>query len=589
MTPPGHAPKKPGPLRRVTEGGHGRLTLAVGLQALAALVGIVPFIAVGELARRLLDDPAPSGARVWPLVSTAAGAALLALVLAYAAATLSHYADNALQLRLRRELAEHVGRLPLGWFTSRGTGRITAATHDDVHALHHLVAHTLLDVTTVLVAPTAALAYLLTVDWRLALVAVLPAVAGMLLFRRAMAGAGEQMVEYHRAQTRITSAAVEFADGIPVVKAFGRERTPHGRFTRAADDFAAFFAAWSRRTLVVSTAAFLVVAPVVVLTLVLGVGAILVTQDVIAPATLIPFTLLAPTLAAPVGAVGTRLQQIQSGRAAAARITDLLDEPPLSQPESPRTPVGRHVRLRGVRVSYDGEHDVLHDIDLDLAPGTVTALVGPSGSGKSTLAALLPRFHDANAGTVDIGGVDVRDIAAGDLYRTVGFVFQDVRLLADSVADNIRLGRPEATHEQVIRAATAARIHERVLELPRGYDSVVGQDAQFSGGEAQRVSIARALLTDAPILVLDEATAFADPTAEAHIQDALSELATGRTVLVIAHRLETVREADNIVVLDTGRVVEQGRHDQLLAADGPYARLWHRRARVRATADPENV
>ncbi|WP_436775923.1 ABC transporter ATP-binding protein [Yinghuangia sp. YIM S09857] len=577
------------PLRRATRGAHRQLAVAVAAQALAALVGVVPFVAVGELARRLFDDPALPGARMWPLVAVASGAAVLALALGYAAATLSHYADNTLQLRLRRELAEHVGRLPLGWFSARGTGRITAATHDDVHALHQLVAHTLLDVTTVLVTPTAALVYLLVVDWRLALVALVPAVAGALLFRRAMTDAGSQMAEYHRAQTRLTSAAIEFADGIPVVKSFGREHTPHGRFADAADGFAEFFTAWSRRTLVVSTAAFLVVAPVIVLTLVLGAGALLVVEDVVPASTLVPFALLAPALALPVSAVGTRLQQVQAGRAAAGRIVALLDEPPLPQPDSPRVPVGHHVRLRRVRLSYDGVHDVLHGVDLDLAPGTVTALVGPSGSGKSSLAALLPRFHDADAGSVTIGGVDVRDIAPADLYRAVGFVFQDVRLLSGTVGDNIRLGRPDATDEQIVDAATAARIHHRILELPRGYDSVVGEDAPFSGGEAQRVSIARALLTDAPILVLDEATAFADPTSEAHVQDALSELAVGRTVLVIAHRLETVRDADTIVVLDAGHVVERGRHHQLLAADGPYARLWHRRARVHATTDRENV
>ncbi|WP_436791588.1 ABC transporter ATP-binding protein [Yinghuangia sp. YIM S10712] len=571
------------PLRTVTAGVRGQLALAVALQALAALAGVVPYIAVAELAAVLADDPSAPGDRVWPYVAVACGAAVVALAGSYAAATISHYADNRMQLDLRRELASHLGRLPLGWFTARGTGRVTTAVHDDVHALHHLVAHTLLDATAALVGPVAALAYLFAVDWRLALVTTAVPVAGFLLFRRAMAGAGAKMAQYQQARTELAARAVEFADGIPVVKSFGRHGTAHGRFTDAADDFARFFSAWSRGTLKVTTAAFLVVSPVVVLAVVLGTGGALVLHDGLPPADLVAFALLAPAVAAPVGAVGTRLQQIQTGQAAAGRVVALLAEPPLPRPIQPRRPDGHHVRMRGVRFSYDGDHDALRGVDLDLEPGTVTALVGTSGAGKSTLAALLPRFHDTDAGTVRIGGTDIRDIDPEVLYRTVGFVFQDVRLLRRTVVDNIRLGRPEASPEEVRRAARAAQIHDRILELPRGYDSVVGEDAEFSGGEAQRVSIARALITDAPILVLDEATAFADPRSEARIRQALGELTAGRTVLVIAHRLETVRAADRIIVLDGGRVAEQGGHDDLLAADGHYARLWRRRVLDTAT------
>ncbi|HJT96541.1 MAG TPA: ATP-binding cassette domain-containing protein, partial [Mycobacterium sp.] len=217
---------------------------------------------------------------------------------------------------------------------------------------------------------------------------------------------------------------------------------------------------------------------------------------------------------------------------------------------------------------------VLHDVSLTLAPGTITALVGPSGSGKSTMATLVPRFHDVAGGAVRVGGADVREMDPAVLYRHVGFVLQDVQLLGISVADNIRLGRPDATTEEVHAAAEAANIHERILELPKGYDSVVGDDAHFSGGEAQRVSIARALLADTPILVLDEATAFADPDSEAQIQAALSRLITGRTVLVIAHRLGSIVGAHNIVVLSQGRIIEQGRHDELLERGGHYAQMW---------------
>ncbi|UGQ15270.1 ABC transporter ATP-binding protein/permease [Yinghuangia sp. ASG 101] len=234
---------------------------------------------------------------------------------------------------------------------------------------------------------------------------------------------------------------------------------------------------------------------------------------------------------------------------------------------------------------------MLHDVTLALTPGTRTALVGRSGSGKSTLAALLPRFHDPDTGTVTVGGTDLRDITPEVLYRTVGFVLQEPRLLRMSVADNIRLARPDAPLADVHRAARAARIDDRIRELPTGYDAIVGEDVEFSGGETQRLSIARALLADTPLLVLDEATAFADPEAEADIHAALAELTAGRTVLTIAHRLENVRDADQIVVLDTGRVVERGRHDTLVGADGPYAALWNARGTRRrdtpATTHPK--
>ncbi|OMI35633.1 ABC transporter-like protein [Streptomyces sparsogenes DSM 40356] len=562
------------PLRRLAEPVRGRLAVAVALQAVAALAGVVPFIAVSRIGERLTSGSPARGDALWPLVTLACAAGLVALACGTAAGALAHLADNDLQLALRRRLARHIGRLPLGRLTDRGTGEVKQAVQDDVSALHTLFAHTLLDVVSVLTAPVLALGYLFTVDWRLALLSVVPLLLGVFLFNRAMAGAAVQMAEFGAAVGRISAAAVEFASGIAVFKSFGRGRKAHERFVRATEGFADFFSGWVRSTLASSTAAVLVVTPAVVLLLLTVPGAVFVTQDWMTGAELVPFLLLGPAVAAPMGVVGPRIQQIRAGQAAAVRVTALLDAPTLSEPTTPALPEGHHVCLRGVSFSYDGHTDVLSGIDLDLAPGTVTALVGPSGSGKSTLASLLPRFHDVTAGTITLGGADLRDIPATELYRRVGFVLQDVRLLRASVADNIRLGRPDATDEEVERCARAARIHDRITALPHGYATELGTAVTLSGGEAQRLSIARALLADAPVLVLDEATAYADPHSEALIQDALSALAAGRTLLVIAHRLSTIRTADRIVVLEDGRITEQGRHGDLLAAQGRYAALW---------------
>ncbi|MEV6983679.1 ABC transporter ATP-binding protein [Sphaerisporangium sp. NPDC051017] len=564
----------PPPLRGILRQVRGRLTTAVVLQAAAALAGVTPFVAVARIAAHLTGGSRPQAGDLWPLVTVACVSGLAALALGSAAGFVSHIADNDLQLTLRRRLADHAGRLPLGWISAGGASQIKRAVQDDVRALHTLVAHTLLDVTALFVAPAAALVYLFTVDWRLALLSIVPLAAGAYLFGRAMSGAAAQMAEYGATLGRISSTAVEFVTGIAVLKTFGRGRRVHDRLLAATDGFSDFFTRWVRTTLVTSTGALLVVSPVLVLLLLAAAGTALVAGGWTTGADLIPFMLLGPAVAAPMSVVGTRVQQIRAGQAAAARISALLGMPALPQTEAPLTPQGFRVSVRGVSFSYDGHTDVLSGVDLDLEPGTITALVGPSGSGKSTLASLLLRFQDVTAGAVTIGGIDVRDMSSACLYQNVGFVLQDVRLLRASVADNIRLGRPTATDEEIERAARAAQIHDRIAALPDGYATEVGTGVTFSGGEAQRVSIARALLADAPVLVLDEATAHADPYSEALIQAALSTLAAGRTVLVIAHRLPTIRHADQIVVLDGGRVAERGGHRELLAAGGRYATLW---------------
>lgn len=558
----------------------GRLVLAVVMQAVASVAAVLPFIAVAELARVLLDPAGADQGRAWTVAAIGAAALVVRLGLAIGASAITHLADNDLGLRLRRRLADRLGTLPLGWFTERSTGAVRKAVTDDVSAMHHLVGHTVTDLTGAAVVPLVSLGYLAVVDWRLTLVTLVPIVAAALVYSRMMATAMEGYAEYDRSLVRIGAAAVEFAQGIAVVKAFGQTGRAHRRFADAADAMAEFFLGWVRGTYRRSAVTEVLMSPVFMLSWLLGAGTAFVTAGWAKPLDLLPFALLGLGLTGPLHSIAFSYHDIRTARQAATRVGDLLATTPLTEPAAPREPDGTTVRFEQAGYSYDAGTVALDGIDLVLAPGTVTALVGPSGSGKTTLARLLPRFFDPTAGTVRIGGVDLRELGADRLYRLVSFVFQDVQLLRTSVRDNIALARPEASDADVVAAARAAQIHHRITALPRGYDSVVGADAQFSGGEAQRVSIARALLADTPILVLDEATAFTDPESEAAITDALSELVAGRTLLVIAHRLSTITAADRIVVLDRGRVVERGRHDELLVADGNYARSWaaHERA-----------
>ncbi|MFF7855200.1 ATP-binding cassette domain-containing protein [Streptomyces sp. NPDC007904] len=558
----------------------GRLRWAIAAQAVAAAAGVVPFIAIAELGRVLLDDGPDRNHDAWTVTAIAAGALLVRLVVMLVAGGISHLADNSLQFHIRRSLVDRLGRVPLGWFSSRNSGQVKQAVQDDVEAMHHLIAHSLLDITAATVVPAASLAYLFWVDWRMTLVVIAPLLIGLTLYSATMAGMSKNLPEYDRAMSRINGSAVEFVQGIAVVKTFGQAGRAHREFAEAADDFADFFLGWVRATQYSKAAAEIVLSPVAVLVATLFGGALFVTQGWLDAVDLLPFALLGIGLTAPVLSLFYASYELRIARGAAERVTGILDTGELPVPDAPRSPAGDHVSYRGVSFSYDGEQDTLTGVDLELAPGTVTALVGPSGSGKSTLASLLPRFRDVTGGSIRIGGVDIREMSLEDLYSRVAFVFQDVRLVQDSVAANIRMARPEATDAEVRAAARAACVDDVIEALPRGYDSVIGEDARLSGGQAQRVTVARALLADTPIVVLDEAAAHADPHSEAAVQDAMARLARGKIVLMIAHRLSSVVDADQIAVLEDGRIVERGRHAELVAAGGRYARMWHAHERT---------
>ena len=554
---------------RVVAPARGALFVGGLAQALLAVVQIVPFILFAEVARLFLR-----GAGVDEFIAVGV-AALLVMALSAAGTTVllfgMHIYDARFAAALRRRLMDKLSTLPLGWFTNRKAADVKTLVGDDVAALHYVVTHSVLDLVAAVVTPVVTLGYLFAVQWRLALVLLLPLVVFLFVMIRISRRDADKNALVQRTSALASGQAQTFLSTIDQARVFGPRAVVD--LPETLNRMGDVVERWQQETSLAKTQAVMINRPTTVLGLLVLAGWAFVSAGWMRPEELIVFLIVGTSCGAQLIGIASGIGVLTQAFAARDSLEWLLGTPGLVSPDNRHAPPG-HVRFAGVRFGYGAGPAVLPALDLELEPGQVTALVGPSGAGKSTVAALLARMWDPQEGVVSIDGIDIRNLSSDELYAKVAILLQDVQLLRASVRDNIALSRPEATDEQVRAAAEAAQIHERIMQLPQGYDTVV-DNTRLSGGERQRIGIARTLLADTPIVVLDEATAAADPDSEWAIRQGLDRLLTGRTVLMIAHRLHTVRDADRIVVLRDGVIAESGTHQELLDRNGTYAELWH--------------
>ncbi len=553
----------------------GRIRLAMAFGAVSGLAVLVTMICLAMVVLALRDRPGewPWGWMLGALAGTVAG-----YVARLGAFNQSHYAAFRLERILRSNLAERLAEVPLGYVQTQGAGALTKVIHDDVKALHVFVADSTPLYARACVTPVVTLVLLLWLDWRLALAVVAVLVIGVLVMRGAQTRRRVMARLYNDAREKVGAAIVEFVQAMPVVRNFDTGTDSFGRYQRALDAYREVLARWYRESGNSVRLTWAILSPLPTLAVVLWLGFVLTGRGELDPVRWLAVLLLCTGMAESVMPMMMLRHMIDKVRLSIGRIQNVIAAPVLPEPApgAERVPRDASVVFEDVSFRYaEGEPEVLSGVTFTAAPGTVTALVGPSGAGKSTVARLIPRFWDVNSGRILIGGVDIRDIGAVALMRQIAFVFQENFLFADSIAANIRLGSPDATDEQVIAAARAAQAHDFIMGLPQGYDTPAGErGAALSGGQRQRITIARAILQNRSILVLDEATAFADPENEAALIRAIAALARGKTVIMVTHRLQSVVHADHVLVFDHGRLVEQGGHAALLAQGGRYARLW---------------
>ena len=560
-------------------GRHRYLTYASWvLAAASALLALVPFLYIWMILRDVLAA-APDYAQAVNIPHYGWMAVLFAVLsyLVYIGALLcSHMAAFRVATNLRLAVSEHLAVLPLGFTETFGSGKLRKIIHESTGAAETYLAHQLPDQYSAMATPVGLLVLLFVFDWRLGLLSLVPVALGFGIMS-AMTGKrmDEKMRQYGNALEAMSNEAVEYVRGIPVVKTFGQSVFSFKKFKATIDEYEKWVISYTkdlRLPMMLYTAAINGVFAFLIA------GGLLFSQKGVTPQLLLNllfYIIITPVISLTL----TKIMYMSENKLivadALSRIDTVLNAAPVTVDGNPQHPKDGSVRLDNVRFSYDGKNDVIKGVSLAIEPGSTVALVGPSGGGKSTLASLICRFFDVQSGSVSIGGADVRAIHKQELMDTVSFVFQNSRLVKGSILDNVRLAKPDATEAEVLAALRTAQCSDIIEKFPQGIHTVLGtQGVYLSGGEQQRIAIARAVLKNAPILILDEATAFADPDNEAKVQAAFAPLAKGKTVIMIAHRLSTVANADKIYVVENGQIAESGTKDALCAQKGVFAKMW---------------
>ena len=549
------------------------------LSALSALLALVPFWYLWKIIREVLET-APDFAAAQNLVRNGWMAvlfAVLSLIIYIAALMCSHIAAFRIAARIRSDAVHHIVTLPLGFAESFGSGRLRKIINESSAATETYLAHQLPDKAAAIATPVGLLALLFLFDWRLGLLSLAPVLLGFLIMM-SMTGKKMQqkMAEYQNALEEMSNEAVEYVRGIPVVKTFGQTVFSFKKFKGSIDRYEKWVIAYTKQlrlpmmfytAAINSVFAFLIAAALIFTRN----G---VTQEFLL--NLIFYIIITPVIYVTLTRIMFQSENAMIVDDALKRIDSVMELRPLPEPAEPKHPRNGSVELQNVSYSYDGEKNALTDVSLRIDAGQTVAFVGPSGGGKSTLANIIARFFDPQTGNVLIGGVNVKDIQKEELMDTVSFVFQNSKLIKASILDNVRLSNPNASREEVMKALTSAQCMDIIEKMPNGVDTVIGAKGVYlSGGEQQRIAIARVMLKNSPIIILDEATAFADPDNESRVQKAFSTLSKEKTVIMIAHRLSTVVGADNIFVLQNGQVVEQGTCRELVEQNGLFSQMWH--------------
>ena len=556
---------------------------AVVLSALASVASFIPHLAIYYIIREIMSAyPDVTGLDLQRTLGfgwIAFGGIILNILLYFFALMCSHLAAFGTLYELKVNFASHLAKVPLGFHVLVGSGKLRKIMDENIEKIEGFIAHQLPDIVASLVAPAVMFVILLAVDWRFGLAAILGVVIAFAVQMKAYGneGAKAMMDKYQTSLEDMNNAAVEYIRGITVVKAFKQTVYSFHRMYEAIKEYTKMVIPYTLSWENYMSAFTTIVNNIYLFLIPVGIWIGMNTTEYKTFAvTFIFYLVFVPSVATimmKIMYVTTGGMQIISG---VERMDEILHTPPLPQPENPQTAAGHEIVFDNVTFSYPNQEvDALSGVSFRAEENQITAIVGPSGGGKSTIAHLIPRFFDVKEGSIRIGGTDVRDMSTDYLMKKVSFVFQDVFLFKQSILNNIRLGNQSATEEEVMAAARAAQCHEFVEKLPRNYHTVIGtRGVHLSGGEQQRIAIARAIVKNAPIIVLDEATAFSDPENEYLIQRAFEKLMRGKTVIMIAHRLSTIRSANKILVIDKGLLIEEGNHDQLLERKGKYFDMW---------------